>query len=45
MYRSLVFILRNRDVIDTLSTHIHELSLLWLGIGTSIKGGGIKLYL
>jgi hypothetical protein len=27
--------------IDTSNTHIHDLSLFWLGTGTSIKSGGM----
>jgi len=31
-----------RDKIDTV-TQIHDRSLSWLGTGTSIKSGGVKL--
>jgi hypothetical protein len=34
-----------RGKIDTPSTLIHDSSLSWLGEGTSIKGGGVKLVL
>lgn len=34
-----------RDKIDTPSTHIHEHSFSWLGLGTSTKCGGIQLVL
>jgi hypothetical protein len=34
-----------RDKIDTSNKQIHERSLSWLSIGTSIKGGSIKLVL
>jgi len=30
---------------DTPYTQIHDRSLSWLGIGSSIKGGGVKLVL
>ena len=34
-----------RGKIDTANTHIHDSSLPWLGIGSSIKYGGVKLVL
>jgi hypothetical protein len=34
-----------KDKIDTPSTQIHDRSLSWLGTGTSIKSGGVKLVL
>jgi hypothetical protein len=34
-----------RDKIDTSNKQIHERSLSWLSIGTSIKSGSIKLVL
>ena len=30
---------------NTPKTHIHDRSLSWLGTGTSIKSGGVKLVL
>ena len=35
----------NRGKIDTPNPHIHDRSLPWLGAGTSVKSGGIKLVL
>ena len=35
----------NRGNMDTSNIHIHDLLLYWLGRGTSMKGGGIKLVL
>jgi hypothetical protein len=32
-----------RDKIDAPNTKVHGISLSWLGTGTSIKGGGVKL--
>ena len=37
--------LRNRGKLDTTNTHIHDWSLSWLGTGTSVKSGGVKLLL
>jgi hypothetical protein len=34
---------RNRGKIDTSNIHIHDRLLSWLGTGTSMKCGGIKL--
>ena len=34
-----------RDKLDTSNTQIHDRSLSWLGTGTSIKSGGVKLVL
>jgi len=34
-----------RGKIDTPNTKIHDRSLSWLGTGTSIKSGGVKLVL
>ena len=34
-----------RGKIDILSTQIHEQSLSWLGTGTSMKSGRVKLYI
>ena len=36
---------RNSDKIVTPSTYIHERSHFWIGTGTSIKSGGLKLAL
>jgi hypothetical protein len=36
-------ILKHRGKIDTRNTHIHDRSLPWLGIGTSIQVCGVKL--
>ena len=35
--------LPERDKIDNLNTEIHEWSLFWIDIGTSIKSGVVKL--
>jgi hypothetical protein len=32
-----------RNKIDTTNTQIHNRSLSWLGTGTAIKSGGVKL--
>jgi hypothetical protein len=34
-----------RDKNDTFNTQIHDSSLSWLGTGTSVKSGGVKLVL
>ena len=34
-----------KDKIDTSNTQIHDRSLSWLGTGTSVKSGGVKLVL
>jgi hypothetical protein len=34
-----------RSKIDIPNTHVHDCSLSWLGTGTSIKRGGVKLVL
>ena len=33
----------DRDKIETTNTQIHDGTLFWLGTGTSIKSGGVKL--
>ena len=32
-----------REIIDATNTQIHDRRLSWLGTGTSIKSGGVKL--
>ena len=34
---------RNKRQIDTLNAQIHDRSLSWIGTGTSMKSGGVKL--
>ena len=34
---------RNKDIIDTPNTQTHDRSLSWVGTGTSIKSGRVKL--
>ena len=36
---------QQRQKIDNTNTHIHDWSLSWLGTGTSVKSGGVKLLL
>jgi hypothetical protein len=38
-------IIVERDKIKTSNTQIHDHSLSWLGTGTSIKSGGVKIVL